>query len=182
MGRTRSVNTKKRLGKLSEVQMSKISISQNLCSAKFHFPYFSKFKFSGTQKTHFREYPFSRIPILSVVKDFELKNPFSRKPIFARIDCSWLTDWTSRHPCPTISEREVSKKQNPTVHGLIKTFFRWTESMFSKHILDAFPIFGRLEFRPTFSGNYVVYDITLVRSIFEANRCLVFIDTKSQVI
>ena len=91
MGRTRSVNTKKRLGKLSEVQMSKISISQILCSAKFHFPYFSKFKFSGTQKTHFREYPFSRIPILSVVKDFELKNPFSRKPIFARIDCTQYT-------------------------------------------------------------------------------------------
>ena len=79
-GRTRLVNTKKRLGKLSEVQMSKISISQILCSTKFHFPYFSKFKFSGTQKTHFREYPFSRIPILSVVKVSELRTPF---PLFS---------------------------------------------------------------------------------------------------
>ena len=72
----------------------------NFMLAKFHFPYFSKFKFSGTQKTHFREYPFSRIPILSVVKDFELKNPFSRKPIFARIDC------TIRTIPPSISTNE----------------------------------------------------------------------------
>ena len=66
----------------------KLLVHQNFGASKMMYSRFSRkwvpilgpFCFKNSSKTHFREYPFSRIPILSVVKVSELKTPF---PLFS---------------------------------------------------------------------------------------------------